>query len=41
MKGVVINVRSYFTTNYVSYIDSNGKSIRYIEGLEYDLLKDV
>ena len=41
MKAVVKNGHTYFTTNYVSYIDSRGTNRSFIEGLEYDLLKFV
>jgi len=41
MKAVVLNGHSYFTTNYVYYKDSNGNIGKYIEGVEYDLLKII
>ena len=41
LKAVVRNGHWYFTTNYVYYNDSNGNVKKYIEGLEYDLLKVV
>ena len=41
MKAVVLNGHSYFTTNYVYYNDSNVNIGKYIEGLEYDLLKFI
>jgi len=41
MKAVVINGHWDFTTNYVTYKDSNGNHRRYIKGFESKLLKVV
>jgi hypothetical protein len=41
MKAVVADNHWYFTTIYVYYNDSSGNFVRYIEGLEYDLLRVV
>jgi hypothetical protein len=41
MKAVVRNGNWYFNANYVYYKGSNRSVLRYIEGLEYDLLKVV
>jgi len=41
MKAVVRNGHWYFTTNYVYYNDSNYNVRKYIEGLEYYLLRFV
>ena len=41
MKAVVRNGHWYFTSNYVYYNSSNRNVLRYIEGLEYDLLRVV
>jgi hypothetical protein len=41
MKAVVRDSHSNFTTQYVQYMNSNGSVVKYIVGLEYDLLKAV
>jgi hypothetical protein len=41
MKAVVRDSHWYFTTNYVYYRGSNSNIVRYVEGLEYDLLRVV
>jgi len=41
MKAFVRNAGWHFSTNYVTKNFSNGNSLEYIEGLEYDLLKVV
>jgi len=41
MKAVVRDTHWYLTTKYVYYNDSNGKVLKHVAGLEYDLLRVV
>jgi len=41
MKAVVRDTHWYLTTKYVYYNDSNGNVLKYVAGLEYDLLRVV
>jgi len=41
MKAVVRNCRSYFTTLYINHTYPNGSVVRYIKGLEVNLLRVV
>jgi hypothetical protein len=41
LKAVVRDGHWYFTTKYINYKDSNGNDLKYIDGLEMDLLRVV